>query len=63
MKRLPKELGDIADLEPAHQVEAMYFNRTDADRQPLRNVAVGVPLGNQAKNFLLPGCEPSRSGT
>jgi hypothetical protein len=33
------------------------FDRADADRQHLRNLAVCVPYRHQAKNVTLPRCE------
>ena len=44
LQGLPKQLSHIADFESSHEIESVYFDRPDADRQPASNVSVGIAL-------------------
>lgn len=50
---LPEELGHVTHAESAHQIEPVDFNGTNADIQLFADFPIRVPLGNEAKNFLL----------
>lgn len=50
---MPEELGHVAHAESAHQIKPVDFNRTDADIQLFADFPICVPLGDEAKNFLL----------
>ena len=67
-KRLAKELRDITDTQPSHQVEAMHFDRPDTDVQLAGDFSIRHALSDETKNFFLPRREgmrrigPSREG-
>lgn len=52
-ERLPEKLSHVAYFQPAHEVEAMHFNRSDTDGQPACNITIGLALRNQFENFFL----------
>lgn len=54
LKRLAKKLGYVPDIQAAHQVEAMDFDRADADVQRGGDLAVGVPHRDHSQDLTLP---------
>ena len=55
---LPEKLCHVAYFQPAHQIEAMHFNRSNADGQPAGNITIRLALRNQLENFLLTRRQP-----
>jgi len=56
-QRLAQKLGDVANIEPPHQIEAVNFNGADADAQGSGDFPVGVAHGNHLEDLGLPGRE------
>ena len=56
-QRLAEELGDVADVQPAHQIEAVHFNRAHADAQCGGDFPVGLAHGDHLQNLGLPGSQ------
>lgn len=54
-ERLAQKLGDVAGVQPPHQIEAVHFDRTDADLQRNRDLAVGVPHRYHLEDLRLTG--------
>lgn len=42
LKGLTQELGDVPNIEPAHQIKAMNFDCPDADIQRCGDLAIGM---------------------
>lgn len=53
LERAAKELGDVSDVEAAHQIESVDFDGADADLKDGGDFAIGVTDGNQPKNVPL----------
>ena len=51
---MAKELGHVADLQTAHQIEPVYFHGPDAYVEMMRDFAVRESLSDQPQYFLLP---------
>ena len=49
LEGLAQELSDVPNIESAHQVEAMNFDRPDADIQRSGNLPVGMAHGDQSR--------------
>ena len=56
-QRLAEKLGDVADVQPAHQIEAMHFNRAYADTQRIGDFPIGLAHGDHLQNLGLPGSQ------
>jgi len=52
---LAQKLGDVAGVEPPHQIEAVHFDRTDADLQRNGDLAVSVPHRYHLEDLRLTG--------
>ncbi|SLM48271.1 protein of unknown function [Nitrospira japonica] len=48
-----EELGDVSDVEAAHQIEPVDFDGADADLQDGGDFTIGMTDGNQPKNVPL----------
>ena len=55
LQRLTQELGDVPNIESAHQVETMDFDRPDADVQCRADLTIGMAQRDQSKNLALTG--------
>jgi hypothetical protein len=55
LQRLTQELGDVPNIESAHQVETMDFDRPDADVQCRADLTIGMAQRDQSKNLTLTG--------
>jgi hypothetical protein len=55
LQRLTQELGDVPNIESAHQVETMDFDRPDADVQCPADLTIGMAQCDQSKNLALTG--------
>src|SRR4029450_12250659 len=54
LERVPDQVGLIAQPKLSHEICAVALNGTDADRQSLGNLRVGVALGRQVEHISLP---------
>lgn len=55
LESLTQELGDVPDIESAHQVETMDFDRPDADIQCRADLTIGMAQRDQSKDLALAG--------
>jgi adenylyl- and sulfurtransferase ThiI len=55
LQSLTQELSDVPNIESAHQVETMDFDRPDADIQCRADLAIGMTQRDQSKNLALTG--------
>lgn len=55
LQGLTQELCDVPDIEPAHQVETMDFDRPDADVQGRADLTIGMAQRDQSKDLALAG--------
>jgi hypothetical protein len=55
LQSLTQELGDVPNIESAHQVETMDFDRPDADVQCRADLTIGMAQRDQSKNLALTG--------
>lgn len=53
LESLTQELGDVPNIEPAHQVETMDFDRPDADIQSRADLTIGMAQRDQSKDLAL----------
>jgi hypothetical protein len=55
LQSLTQELGDVPNIESAHQVETMDFDRPDADVQCRADLTIGMAQRDQSKDLALTG--------
>jgi hypothetical protein len=55
LQGLTQELGDVPNIESAHQVETMDFDCPDADVQCRADLTIGMAQRDQSKNLALTG--------
>ena len=55
LQRLTQELGDVPNIESAHQVETMDFDRPNAYVQRRADLTIGMAQRDQSKNLALTG--------
>jgi hypothetical protein len=55
LQRLTQKLCDVPNIESAHQVETMDFDRPDADVQCRPDLTIGMAQRDQAKDLALTG--------
>lgn len=55
LEGLSQELGDVPNIEAAHQVEPMYFDRSDADIQRSGDFAIGMAQRHHSEDLALAG--------
>lgn len=55
LQSLTQELSDVPNIESAHQVETMDFDRPDADIQCRADLTIGMAHRDQSKNLTLTG--------
>jgi hypothetical protein len=48
-------LGDVPNIEPTHQVEAMDFDRPDTDIQGFGDLTIRMAQRNQSQDLALAG--------
>jgi predicted metal-dependent HD superfamily phosphohydrolase len=60
LQSLTQELGDVPDIESAHQVEPMDFDRPDADLQCRADLTIGMAQCHQSKDLALAGRDVQR---
>lgn len=53
LMRIPYEIDPAVKVELVHQVRAVRFNGANADAQRRGNLAVGMPVHNEAQNLQL----------
>ncbi len=53
LERLPQELGDVPNIQSAHQIEPMDFDRSDADVQGCGDLTIRVTQRDQSENLAL----------
>ena len=55
LEGLTQELGDVSNIESAHQVETMDFDRPDADIQRCGDLTIGMAQRDQSEDLALAG--------
>jgi hypothetical protein len=55
LQSLTQELSDVPNIESAHQVETVNFDRPDADVQCRADLTIGMAQRDQSKNLALTG--------
>lgn len=55
LQSLTQELGNVSNIESAHQVEPMDFDRPDADIQCRADLTIGMAQRDQSKDLTLAG--------
>jgi hypothetical protein len=60
LKGLPQQLGDVPNIESAHQVEPMDFDRPDADIQRCGDLTIGLAQRDQSEDLPLTGRDMER---
>lgn len=53
LESLTQKLGNVPNIEPAHQVETMDFDRPDADIQRRADLTIGMAQRDQSKDLAL----------
>lgn len=55
LEGLTQELGNVPNIEAAHQVETMDFDRPDADIQRCGDLTIGMTQRDQLEDLALAG--------
>lgn len=59
LERSSEKLGDVSDVQAAHQIESVNFDGADADPQHGGDFTIGMTDGNQPKYVPLTRSEHS----